>query len=206
MSWRLLEGTNQRGVGSSLFWHNAITFANYDDVNFNPEYNMPPRLPDEKKHLDKELAATCGTDSSACMYDFVVTLDTQFAKITKSHDSWARTAWTEANKTTIRCPALSKPPNGRKSENRYWPGTIVRFSCDDGYRLVGYENRRCRDDGLWSWGEDPQCVSTLFYRGTIAGVSLAIILPILFIIACTAFCVITSRKKGKDYYTGEPGE
>ena len=55
LSWRLLEGTSQRGVGSSLFWHNAMTFAHFDDVNFNPEYNMPPRLPDEKRHLEKEL-------------------------------------------------------------------------------------------------------------------------------------------------------
>ena len=62
----------------------------------------------------------------------------------------------------IRCPALQKPLNGRKSENRYWPGTIVGFSCDDGYRLVGYEARRCREDGLWSWGVDPECISESF--------------------------------------------
>lgn len=59
----------------------------------------------------------------------------------------------------IRCPALPRPLNGHKSENRYWVGTIVRFSCDDGYRLTGYEARRCREDGLWSWGVDPECIS-----------------------------------------------
>lgn len=183
-----------------------MTFAHYDDVNFNPEYNMPPHLPEDKRHLEKDLQATCGTDSSACMYDYVVTLDSQFAKITKSHDSWARTAWTQANQTTIRCPALPKPMNGRKSENRYWPGTIVRFACDDGYRLVGYENRKCREDGLWSWGEDPQCIRTSFYRGTIAGVSLAIILPVLMIVACTIFCYVRARQSGRHHYTGERGE
>jgi len=58
----------------------------------------------------------------------------------------------------IRCPALQKPLNGRKSENRYWPGTIVRFSCDDGYKLVGNESRRCQEDGFWSKGVDPECI------------------------------------------------
>jgi hypothetical protein len=59
----------------------------------------------------------------------------------------------------IRCPALPKPLNGRKSENRYLPGTIVRFSCDDGYRLVGTEARRCCENGLWSLGVEAKCIS-----------------------------------------------
>ena len=63
----------------------------------------------------------------------------------------------------IRCPALPKPTNGRKSENRYWPGTLVRFSCNDGYRLTGYETRRCREDGLWSWGVEAECISTIAF-------------------------------------------
>lgn len=59
----------------------------------------------------------------------------------------------------VRCPALPKPKNGRKSENKYWPGIEVRFTCDTGYRLVGNEYRLCRGDGLWSWGYDAFCVS-----------------------------------------------
>lgn len=161
LSWRLLEGTSQPGKGSSLFWHDAITFSHFDDATFNPEFQMPPPLPDDKKYLDPDLKDTCGTDSASCMYDYVVTLDKNFAKITKMHENWARSAWADSNRTVIRCPALPKPLHGRKTENRYWPGTIVRFACDDGYRLIGYENRRCRENGLWSWGEDPQCVSKL---------------------------------------------
>lgn len=124
----------------------------------------------------------------------------------------------------IRCPALPKPLNGRKSENRYWPGTIVRFSCDDGYRLVGYEARRCREDGLWSWGVDPECISKhisyrhfwdklndfsllgdLKYTGRIAGIGVGVILPILIVLVLIIGCFIYQKRSGNQHYTGEPG-
>ena len=159
LSWRLLEGTSLRGKGSSLFWHDTITFAHFDDVNFNPEYSLMPQLPDDKKFLEPDIHSVCGSDSTSCIYDYIVSMDRDLAKITKMHEAWAQEAWNSANKSIIRCPALPKPLNGRKSENRYWPGTIVRFACDQGFRLIGYENRRCRENGLWSWGEDPSCVS-----------------------------------------------
>ena len=122
---------------------------------------MPPQLPEEKRHLISDMENICGTDSMTCQYDFVVTSDPQFAKITKVHEAWSQGVYAESQKNEIRCPALPKPLNGRKSENRYWPGTIVRFACDEGYRLVGYENRMCRENGLWTWGVDPECISKL---------------------------------------------
>src|SRR5687768_18396434 len=94
----------------------------------------------------------------------------------------------------IRCPALPKPLNGRKSENRYWPGTIVRFSCNDGYRLVGYEVRRCREDGLWSWGYDPQCIEVLRYNATVMGIVLAFVVPSLILLFLGLFLL----KREKD--------
>ena len=123
-------------------------------------------------------------DSVSCQYDYVITLNKDYAKVTKQHEAYALYLANEANRTceTIypsiqtadvnymcvsltdtRCPALPKPLNGRKSENRYWPGTIVRFSCDDGYRLVGNDTRLCQEDGLWSWGVDPECISKCLF-------------------------------------------
>ncbi|CAG2173608.1 unnamed protein product, partial [Oppiella nova] len=67
----------------------------------------------------------------------------------------------EANRTYIRCPALPRPLNGEKSENTYWPGTIVRFSCDDGYRLVGDEARLCLEDGLCAKGFNDSVCKTI---------------------------------------------
>jgi hypothetical protein len=205
-AWRLLEGTSQRGKGASLFWHDAVRFAHYDDAGFNPNFEMPPELPENKRHLEAELQSICGSESPTCQFDFVITGDPAFAKITKVHEAWAQQAFTESKRDEIRCPALPKPMNGRKSENRYWPGTIVRFACDDGYRLVGYENRKCREDGLWSWGVDPECISHVSYGGTIAGISLGILVPLILIIGCTVFCVVTSRRQGRSHYTHERGE
>ena len=78
--------------------------------------------------------------------------------------------------------------NGRKTENRYWPGTIVRIACDEGYRLIGYEVRRCREDGLWSWGVDPQCIKTLSYSLILSGVFIGVLLPSIILIALFIFC------------------
>ena len=61
--------------------------------------------------------------------------------------------------SVIRCPALNKPLNGRKSENRYWPGTIVRFSCNNGFKLVGSEITRCSEIGEWTNITPVKCVS-----------------------------------------------
>src|SRR5204863_30702 len=47
MQWRVVEGVDKKGVGTSLFFHNAIRFAEYDDQNFRPEVANPPRLPEK---------------------------------------------------------------------------------------------------------------------------------------------------------------
>lgn len=94
----------------------------------------------------------------------------------------------------IRCPSLEKPMNGRKSENRYWPGTIVRFSCIDGYRLTGYEVRRCRNDGLWSWGIEPQCIRTITYNATIISIVLTFLIT-TFILIMAVFYYLRYQTK-----------
>lgn len=124
------------GVGASLFFHNSFTFAHYDDPRFEPEMEFPPKLPEDRRHLETEMNNVC-SDSNECRYDFLMTMDSNFAKISKQHQTWALEINQKVNSTVIRCPALAKPRHGRKSENRYWPGTLVRFSCDEGYRLTG---------------------------------------------------------------------
>ncbi|RWS30329.1 mesh-like CUB and sushi domain-containing protein [Leptotrombidium deliense] len=164
MEWRVQEGVFADGVGSSLFWHDSKTFAQYDNKSFVPEFRLPPddlRFPENSESFEREMEITCG-ESVACRYDYMLTLDKSFASVTKMHEAWGYGLQSFRRDPTIRCPALSAPVNGRKSDNRYSPGTIVTFACDPGYRLVGYESRFCRNDGLWSWGIDPQCISELF--------------------------------------------
>ncbi|CAG2109013.1 unnamed protein product, partial [Medioppia subpectinata] len=205
-AWRVQDRVSVSDVTqvASLFHHDAIPFAFYDDPNFLPEFGLPPRLPDWAEHLRPEMESVCA-DSIPCQYDYVMTFDKEYAKVTKQHEAYALFLANEAARRYPRCPALPKPLNGRKSENRYWPGTIVRFSCDDGYRLVGYEARRCREDGLWSWGVDPECISDLKYTGRIAGIGVGIILPIIIVIILVIGCFIYSRRNTKEHYTGEPG-
>ena len=141
---------------ASLFHHDSVAYTYYDDPGFRPTFR--PILPDFARNLEQELRETC-SDSLACQYDYILTLDSAYAKITKQEETTAMRLGSELANAEIRCPALTKPLNGRKSENRYWPGTIVRFTCNEGYRLVGYESRRCREDGLWSWGMEAECIS-----------------------------------------------
>lgn len=47
---------------------------------------------------------------------------------------------------------------------------------------------------------------TVYYRGSIAGISLGIIIPILLIVGCTLCCVVLARRQGEEYHTGESGE
>ena len=139
----------------SLFHHDSVPFTYYDDQNFVPIFR--PELPDFASNLQQQLLETC-SDSLPCQYDFILTLDPEYAKITKKEETEAMRLGTELAEVAIRCPALAKPLNGRKSENRYWPGTLVRFTCNEGYRLVGYETRLCRPEGLWSWGFEAECI------------------------------------------------
>ncbi|XP_074605108.1 sushi domain containing 2 mesh isoform X2 [Brevipalpus obovatus] len=207
MNWRVVEGQDRRDVGHSIFWHDAFSFAAYDNVNFEPEFRLPPdqlRIPENKRYLEEEMRTICA-DSIACRYDYILTLDPDFSKVTKMHESWAHELHLQANMTVVRCPALPKPRHGRKTENKYYPGVSVRFACDDGYRLVGHEYRRCRADGLWSWGYEAQCISTGYYATNLSMAILGIIVPIVLILTCCICCLLRANRRRYDHYTGEPG-
>lgn len=107
-TWRLLEGTAQRGKGASLFWHDAVRFAHYDDAGFNPNFEMPPELAEDKRHLQQDMQSICGSDSVTCIFDYVVTGDRQFAKITKVHEAWAHMAYAASQHQEIRFVTFSK--------------------------------------------------------------------------------------------------
>ena len=58
----------------------------------------------------------------------------------------------------IGCPALQSPDYGTVSIiiDNPQPGDTVRFTCDDGYELVGSEVRTCLETDVWS-GEAVSC-------------------------------------------------
>lgn len=202
--WRLTEA-NRVGIGKTIFSHNALRYAMYDDPRFEPIFQMPPMLPPELMHLQPELDSIC-SDSISCIYDYVVSYgNKELALATKKFEALAYDIANVASLPIIRCPALPKPANGMKSENRYWPGQVVRFSCDVGYRLIGYEARFCRQDGLWSWGEDAQCISEWRYFLIMFGSIMAAFLPVAVTIGAGIFCLLFMVRRSRAHYTGEQG-
>lgn len=204
--WRLTESEQPR-IGKTLFSHSAVRYALYDDQKFQPEFDLNNY---EMSYFDSaeraaEIASIC-SDSSSCIYDYKVSYgNKELALSTKRFEAIAFELAYSASENIIRCPALPKPANGMKSENRYWPGKVVRFSCDAGYRLVGYEARYCRPDGLWSWGEEPECISEWRYFFIMIGSVLAAFVPMAVTIAAGVFCIVFMVRRSRAHYTGETG-
>ena len=117
--WRLKE-TYQPNIGHSLFWHDVVPFSFYDDRNFEPKFEL------DDTGIDADDMDRVCSNSAACIYDYITTGDASYAAYTRSAETSAEIMHRTIDTEVIRCPALPKPLNGRKSENRYWPGTIVR--------------------------------------------------------------------------------
>ncbi|XP_035682609.1 polycystic kidney disease protein 1-like 2 [Branchiostoma floridae] len=73
----------------------------------------------------------------------------------QSDQTWSGTQPTCSRKA---CPVLSVPNNGSRTEGHLY-GDKVTFSCDEGYELIGSENRTCQANQSWS-GTQPNCSRT----------------------------------------------
>lgn len=92
-SWRV----NQT---DSLFYHDAVPFAYYDEPNFLPELQFPLRLPEWAQYLKPEMDLLC-EDRADCQFDYIMTFDKDFAKSTAELGDWARWLQTEAARKCI---------------------------------------------------------------------------------------------------------
>ncbi|EMP37206.1 Sushi domain-containing protein 2 [Chelonia mydas] len=52
----------------------------------------------------------------------------------------------------VSCGWLDHPTNGKKEGTNYLLNSTIRFSCNQGYRLAGSEERTCQLTGVWSGG------------------------------------------------------
>ena len=60
----------------------------------------------------------------------------------------------------ITCEQLSNPVNGQVAvSGANVPGSIARYSCNQGFRLDGSATRVCSNDGRYS-GVAPVCIGT----------------------------------------------
>ena len=57
----------------------------------------------------------------------------------------------------LLCPVLPDPLNGEVNVSSRIISSIASYTCNDGFTLVGEEERECMADGQWS-GREPICV------------------------------------------------
>lgn len=101
-AWRVQErvAIGDENQVASLFFHDSTPFAHYDDPNFIPDFGLPPRLPDWAEYLRSEMESVCA-DSVPCQYDYIMTFDKEYAKVTKEHEAYALWLSNEAHKTCL---------------------------------------------------------------------------------------------------------
>ena len=61
--------------------------------------------------------------------------------------------------SVVDCDDPGTPLNGKRQLNITTFGSIVEFSCNNGYELVGRQQRTCGSTGQWS-GSVPVCTPT----------------------------------------------
>ena len=61
----------------------------------------------------------------------------------------------------VDCGDLEDPKYGQVDVSTTIFGSIARYSCDKGFRLIGKKVRQCLIDGEWS-NEAPVCQSNCF--------------------------------------------
>ena len=58
--------------------------------------------------------------------------------------------------TDIDCGDPGTPTNSQRSLSSTTYNSVVTYTCDVGYTLLGSNSRTCQSDGQWS-GSVPQC-------------------------------------------------
>ncbi|XP_024865277.1 sushi, von Willebrand factor type A, EGF and pentraxin domain-containing protein 1 isoform X1 [Kryptolebias marmoratus] len=71
----------------------------------------------------------------------------------------------------VNCGKPDVDYNGAVYGNDWWVGSVVRYTCRSGFKLVGSPTRSCRADGVWtpkpSCLTDLTCLSGMCQRGRI---------------------------------------
>lgn len=56
----------------------------------------------------------------------------------------------------IQCGELGPPVHGTMIGSGTAYGSVIRFVCNNGYRVIGSAERTCQADGTWN-GQDAIC-------------------------------------------------
>ena len=147
--------TNQdREEGITLFSHQNGFLA---DRNFTCNFTLP------------ENYTSMGTppcDTTACSQDFYLAKDKEIAKQCCDYLTMFKESRLIHQTDVVSCGVLETPRFGKKDLYSLLPGSVVKFSCDSDFILVGDRKRVCLDTGRWDYPEYgyTECLRKCFYR------------------------------------------
>ncbi|XP_072026993.1 uncharacterized protein [Amphiura filiformis] len=143
--------TWQIEAADSLFYYAPLYGpSSYKDEAFVPVFS-PPNNPNVVP--DDVIAACDGNEW--CIFDFQATGDMEVALASKASLE-EQEAIIEASMNIIICNSLVAPANGGLYFTRTSVGGVVTYTCDEGFMLMGMEQRVCQENGQW-FGRIPTC-------------------------------------------------
>nr|XP_048677185.1 sushi domain-containing protein 2 isoform X9 [Caretta caretta] len=142
---------------TSLFTYDTQFLLNNFYVEKHNSAFIPVFSPyeDPADLLVKEMTLLCDSDPF-CRFDVLTTRSLKVGNSTRvSHQNhkWL----VESLQPVVSCGWLDHPTNGKKEGTNYLLDSTIRFSCNQGYRLVGSEERTCQLTGVWS-GSTTSCL------------------------------------------------
>ncbi|XP_014258634.1 protein mesh isoform X2 [Cimex lectularius] len=197
----LLEDKADPRKGEPLFIREyGRTASYYTNRTFVPEWGKTPQdiLPPNRTKDIQRAEELCG-DSYQCKYDYSVSLNKELAKQTLEYYS-EFTSIKHINKMrTMSCGVLETPRFGRKSNFFFVPDTKVIFECDQGFILVGDQQRKCSAQGKWIEGDIgyTECLREEEYSlkaiGTTWLIIAAVMVPLILLLVCSGFHFVKRR-------------
>ncbi|XP_038065540.1 sushi domain-containing protein 2-like isoform X2 [Patiria miniata] len=135
-------------------YYGSATHQTYQDNSFRPILEPPTGGVSER-----ELERVCG-DDKFCRFDYAVTEREAVAAQT-AKDSKAMEKTMLASDKLLMCPFPPTPSHGEKEfvgeARHHAPGSVIRYTCGDGYIFFGNSQRVCDERGVWSDTTEPSC-------------------------------------------------
>ncbi|KAI0226850.1 Sushi domain-containing protein 2 [Lamellibrachia satsuma] len=145
MTWKTTEA-------QSLFVYSAgSNHDSYFDHSFEPQFERPAT---DDATLQRVTRMCHGIKE--CIDDYLLTgklsVALGSADAVRQHEEVL-----EAAKTVVTCGFLEAPGNGSKNGSSPLAGSVITFSCNDGFILVGSAQRTCTEAGTWD-GVETTCI------------------------------------------------
>ncbi|XP_056134899.1 sushi domain-containing protein 2 [Lampris incognitus] len=152
-SWNISKETSLFTYDSKYLF-DTYYYPPKHDTTFIPAFSLP-ETPDDPLVADM-LKMCYGNGAQFCKYDTLTSRSLAQGNATlrayQSHE-----ALMQDLEQVVSCGWLPTPRNGKKNGTSYLEGTVLDFSCNEGFKLYGSSQRTCLEDGTWT-GVQPHCL------------------------------------------------